>query len=152
MLTIDHLTKTYGDKKAVDDLTLHIAPGEIYGFIGHNGAGKTTTLKACAGILPYDAGEIRVAGGLYVEDLVSTVSDVTVSGTRELTEEEWASFFACLSGGTVRARSESADAGGSGPWLYLYWKGDRGKYQEFSFASWGAQRSFEELCRTMRDS
>ncbi|MBR3293223.1 MAG: ABC transporter ATP-binding protein [Oscillospiraceae bacterium] len=62
MLTIDHLTKTYGDKKAVDDLTLHIAPGEIYGFIGHNGAGKTTTLKACAGILPFDAGEIRVAG------------------------------------------------------------------------------------------
>ena len=45
MLQITHLTKTYGDKKAVDDLTLHIAPGEIYGFIGHNGAGKTTTLK-----------------------------------------------------------------------------------------------------------
>ena len=62
MLTIDHLTKTYGDKKAVDDLTLHIAPGEIYGFIGHNGAGKTTTLKACAGILPFDSGEIRIGG------------------------------------------------------------------------------------------
>ena len=62
MLYIDHLTKTYGDKKAVDDLTIHIAPGEIYGFIGHNGAGKTTTLKSCAGILPYDAGEIRIDG------------------------------------------------------------------------------------------
>ena len=62
MLTIEHLTKTYGDKKAVDDLSLHIAPGEIYGFIGHNGAGKTTTLKACAGILPFDAGEIRING------------------------------------------------------------------------------------------
>ena len=62
MLHIDHLTKTYGDKKAVDDLSLHIAPGEIYGFIGHNGAGKTTTLKACAGILPFDAGEIRIDG------------------------------------------------------------------------------------------
>ena len=62
MLYIDHLTKTYGDKKAVDDLTIHIAPGEIYGFIGHNGAGKTTTLKACAGILPFDAGEIRIDG------------------------------------------------------------------------------------------
>ena len=62
MLEINHLTKTYGDKKAVDDLTLHIAPGEIYGFIGHNGAGKTTTLKACAGILPFDAGEIRING------------------------------------------------------------------------------------------
>ena len=44
MLYIEHLTKTYGDKKAVDDLSLHIAPSEIYGFIGHNGAGKTTTL------------------------------------------------------------------------------------------------------------
>ena len=62
MLTIHHLTKTFGNKKAVDDLTLHIAPGEIYGFIGHNGAGKTTTLKSCAGILPYDAGEIRING------------------------------------------------------------------------------------------
>ena len=55
MLTIEHLTKTYGDTKAVDDLSLHIAPGEIYGFIGHNGAGKTTTLKSCAGILPWPA-------------------------------------------------------------------------------------------------
>ena len=62
MLQITHLTKTYGDKKAVDDLTLHIAPGEIYGFIGHNGAGKTTTLKSCAGILPFDAGQIRING------------------------------------------------------------------------------------------
>ena len=62
MLTISHLTKSFGDKKAVDDLTLHIAPGEIYGLIGHNGAGKTTTLKSCAGILPFDAGEIRING------------------------------------------------------------------------------------------
>ena len=62
MLQIEHLTKTYGDKKAVDDLSLHIAPGEIYGFIGHNGAGKTTTLKATVGILAFDAGEITVGG------------------------------------------------------------------------------------------
>ena len=62
MLQISHLTKTYGAKTAVDDLSLHIAPGEIYGFIGHNGAGKTTTLKACCGILPFDRGEIRVDG------------------------------------------------------------------------------------------
>ena len=62
MLQISHLTKTYGAKTAVDDLSLHIAPGEIYGFIGHNGAGKTTTLKACCGILPFDCGEIRVDG------------------------------------------------------------------------------------------
>ena len=62
MLRIDHLTKIYGDKKAVDDLSLHIRPGEIYGFIGHNGAGKTTTLKSCCGILQYDSGEITVDG------------------------------------------------------------------------------------------
>ena len=62
MLKINGLTKIYGGKKAVDDLTLHIAPGEIYGFIGHNGAGKTTTIKSCAGILQFDAGEIYVDG------------------------------------------------------------------------------------------
>ena len=62
MLNIEHLTKTYGEKKAVDDLSLHIAPGEIYGFIGHNGAGKTTTIKACCGILQYDSGEVYIDG------------------------------------------------------------------------------------------
>ena len=62
MLNIQHFTKTYGEKKAVDDLSLHIAPGEIYGFIGHNGAGKTTTLKAAVGIMQFDAGEITIGG------------------------------------------------------------------------------------------
>ena len=62
MLKIEHLTKTYGEKKAVDDLSLHIRSGEIYGFIGHNGAGKTTTLKSCCGILQFDGGEIYVDG------------------------------------------------------------------------------------------
>ena len=62
MLKIDHFTKTYGEKKAVDDLTLHIRQGEIYGFIGHNGAGKTTTLKSVAGIMQFDSGEILIDG------------------------------------------------------------------------------------------
>ncbi len=62
MLRIEHLTKQYGDKKAVDDLSLHILPGEIYGFIGHNGAGKTTTIKSCCGILQFDAGDIWIDG------------------------------------------------------------------------------------------
>ncbi len=62
MLRIEHLTKKYGGKTAVDDLTLHIAPGEIYGFIGHNGAGKTTTLKSAVGILDFDEGEIFIDG------------------------------------------------------------------------------------------
>ena len=63
MLNIQHFTKTYGEKRAVDDLSLHIAPGEIYGFIGHNGAGKTTTLKAAVGILQFDAGGNKIGGG-----------------------------------------------------------------------------------------
>ena len=62
MLKIENLTKTYGEKKAVDDLNLHIKHGEIYGFIGHNGAGKTTTLKAVTGILQFDSGEILIDG------------------------------------------------------------------------------------------
>lgn len=62
MLKIEHLTKIFGDKKAVDDLSLHIQPGEIYGFIGHNGAGKTTTIKACCGILQYEQGNILIDG------------------------------------------------------------------------------------------
>ena len=68
MLQISHLTKTYGKKNAVDDLSLEIRPGEIYGFIGHNGAGKTTTMKAVAGILQFDAGEIRIDGKSVRED------------------------------------------------------------------------------------
>ena len=68
MLKIDHLTKSYGEKRAVDDLSLHIAPGEIYGFIGHNGAGKTTTLKSVAGILHFDGGEIEIGGKSVVRE------------------------------------------------------------------------------------
>lgn len=71
MLKIEHLTKKYGDKKAVDDLTLHIEKGMIYGFIGHNGAGKTTTIKACCGILQYDEGEIYIDGVSIKRDPLS---------------------------------------------------------------------------------
>ena len=71
MLQIQNLTKRFGDKVAVDDLTLHIAPGEIYGFIGHNGAGKTTTLRSIAGIQQFDAGEIRIDGVSVTEDPIS---------------------------------------------------------------------------------
>lgn len=71
MLYIDHLTKTFGEKKAVDDLSLHIAPGEIYGFIGHNGAGKTTTLKSVVGIQQFDAGTITIGGHSVQEDPIA---------------------------------------------------------------------------------
>ena len=62
MLRIENLTKTYGTKKAVDALSLHIRPGEICAFIGHNGAGKTTTVKICCGILQADEGEVYIDG------------------------------------------------------------------------------------------
>ena len=71
MLKIDHLTKTYGEKKAVDDLSLHIQAGEIFGFIGHNGAGKSTTLKSAVGILKFDQGTITINGHSLLNDPVT---------------------------------------------------------------------------------
>lgn len=71
MLNINNLTKRYGDKKAVDNLSLHIQKGEIYGFIGHNGAGKTTTIKSCCGILNFDEGDIIVDGVSIKDDPLS---------------------------------------------------------------------------------
>ena len=71
MLYIEHLTKTFGEKKAVDDLSLHIAPGEIYGFIGHNGAGKTTTLKLVVGIQQFDSGRITIGGQSIQDDPIA---------------------------------------------------------------------------------
>jgi ABC-2 type transport system ATP-binding protein len=77
MLTIEHLTKSYGgDVKAVDDLSLTVLPGDIYGFIGHNGAGKTTTLRAVAGILSFDSGEIRVNGRSITQDPIACKRDM----------------------------------------------------------------------------
>ena len=74
MLEIKGLTKCYGEKTAVDDLSLHIAPGTIYGFIGHNGAGKTTTLKAAVGILDFDKGEILIDGKSIKDDPIACKS------------------------------------------------------------------------------
>ena len=76
MLKIEHLTKIYGDKKAVDDLNLHIAPSEIYGFIGHNGAGKTTTIKACCGILQADDGKIYIDGVSIKENPIAAKAKI----------------------------------------------------------------------------
>ena len=77
MLTIEHLTKSYGpDAKAVDDLSLAVLPGDIYGFIGHNGAGKTTTLRAVAGILSFDSGSIRVNGRNIADDPIACKRDM----------------------------------------------------------------------------
>jgi hypothetical protein len=78
-----------------------------------------------------------------------TEDDATVTGTVELTDAEWGEFFACLRDGTVVKRTESLDSGGRGPWLYLYWNGDKSKYQEFSFASLDRRAAFEELCEKL---
>ena len=76
MLKIEHLTKTYGEKKAVDDLSLHILPGEIYGFIGHNGAGKSTTIKSAVGILKFDEGKITINGKTLADDPLGCKRDL----------------------------------------------------------------------------
>ena len=77
MLTIEHLTKSYGgDVKAVDDLSLTVLPGDIYGFIGHNGAGKTTTLRAIAGILSFDSGSIEINGRSIADDPIACKRDM----------------------------------------------------------------------------
>lgn len=62
MLVIKELTKRYGNKTAVDNLTLTISPGDIFGFIGHNGAGKTTTMRAATGVIPFESGDIFING------------------------------------------------------------------------------------------
>lgn len=74
MLKIENLSKIYGEKKAVDQVSLHIQPGEIYGFIGHNGAGKTTTIKSCCGILRFEEGEIYIDGESIQEHPLSCKS------------------------------------------------------------------------------
>lgn len=76
MLRIEHLTKKYGEKKAVDDLSLHIQKGEIYGFIGHNGAGKTTTIKCVVGLLSFDEGEIFINGNSIKADPLLCKSEI----------------------------------------------------------------------------
>lgn len=71
MLVIKNLTKMFGNKRAVDNLSLHIRPGEIYGFIGHNGAGKTTTIKSVSGILQFESGEIYIDGKSIKDDPIA---------------------------------------------------------------------------------
>ena len=78
MLRIEHLTKKYGDKVAVDDVSLHIRPGEIYGFIGHNGAGKTTAIKAVCGVLQFDGGDIFIDGTSIKDDPLACKSKIAL--------------------------------------------------------------------------
>ena len=111
MLRIEHLTKTYGGKKAVDDLSLHIRAGEIYGFIGHNGAGKTTTLKSVAGILQFDGGEILVDGKsvrtqpLECKKMIAYIPD-NPDLYEYMTGIKYLNFIADIFGVSAQARQE----------------------------------------------
>ncbi len=118
MLYIDHLTKLYDTKKAVDDLSLHIAPGEIYGFIGHNGAGKTTTLKAVAGILPFDEGQIRIGGTDITADPIACKKQLAyIPDNPDLYEYmtgiKYLSFIADIFGVSAADRRERIDRYGA---------------------------------------
>ena len=111
MLQIEHLTKRYGDKKAVDDLNLHIRPGEICGFIGHNGAGKTTTLKSVAGILQFDEGEIRIGGKSIRTDPLDCKRDLAyIPDNPDLYDYmsgiKYLNFIADIFGVSAQARQE----------------------------------------------
>ena len=111
MLRIEHFTKNYGTKVAVDDLSLHIAPGEICGFIGHNGAGKTTTLKACCGILQFDKGEITVAGHSIKGDPIACKRDLAYIPDNPdlyefLTGIQYLNFVADIYGVSKKDRSD----------------------------------------------
>ena len=111
MLNIQHFTKTYGEKKAVDDLSLHIAPGEIYGFIGHNGAGKTTTLRAVAGILQFDAGEIAIGGVSIRQDPMACKKQIAYIPDNPdlydfMTGIKYLNFIADVFGVSASARKE----------------------------------------------
>ena len=111
MLNIENLSKSYGEKKAVIDLSIHIAPGEIYGFIGHNGAGKTTTLKACAGILQFDKGEIFVDGVSMKKDPIGCKKKMAyIPDNPELydfmTGLQYLDFIADIYGVSIEERKE----------------------------------------------
>ena len=111
MLKIEHLTKVYGDKKAVDDLSLHIRPGEIYGFIGHNGAGKTTTIKACCGILRQDSGQVYVDGVSMEQDPIACKAKLAYIPDNPdlyefMTGIQFLNFVADIFGVSAEARKE----------------------------------------------
>lgn len=81
-----------------------------------------------------------------------TEDDITVSGTKELSGEEWAFFWNLIDGGSVRKRQENTQSGGSGPWLYLYWNGDKDICQEFTFKEYETVYEFEEFCKGLVES
>ncbi len=114
MLQIKDYTKRYGDKVAVNHLNLHIAPGEIYGFIGHNGAGKTTTLKACCGLLKATGGTILINGKSIEEDPIACKKEMAYIPDNPdlydfLTGYDYLNFVADVYGVSKKERNERID-------------------------------------------
>ncbi len=115
MLRIEHLTKRFGDKVAVDDLSLHINAGEIYGFIGHNGAGKTTTIKCCCGIQDFDSGSIYLNGHSIREEPIACKQDLAYIPDNPdlydyLTGIQYLNFTADIFGVSAEARKERIES------------------------------------------
>ena len=115
MLKIQNLTKRYGDKVAVEGLSLEIGKGEIYAFIGHNGAGKTTAIKACCGILPFEEGEILIDGhSIQEEPLVCKKSLAYIPDNPDLYEfmsgVAYLNFIADIFGVSASLREEKIKA------------------------------------------
>ena len=123
------------------------------------GEGEQTLLIVCEeGEIEYEPDRFYTEGGakyFYHETRAGerfplTEEDITESGTRELSDAEWNEFYTLLCGGTVSNRSEDTSSGDSGPWLYLYWKNDKGTMQEYRFADYGAQQAFEQFCLRLK--
>ena len=114
MLKIEGFTKRYGEKVAVNHLNLHIAPGEIYGFIGHNGAGKTTTLKACCGLLAATEGKLYINGKSIAEDPIACKKEMAYIPDNPdlydfLTGYDYLNFVADVYGVPKKERNERID-------------------------------------------
>lgn len=114
MLKIEGFTKRYGEKVAVNNLNLHIAPGEIYGFIGHNGAGKTTTLKACCGLLKATEGTLLINGKSIAEEPIACKKEMAYIPDNPdlydfLTGYDYLNFVADVYGVPKKERDERID-------------------------------------------
>ena len=90
--------------------------------------------------------ETRVRPGKYGP---TAEEDITNSGTFELTADERKDFLTFLKDGTVSARKDSGESGGTEPWTFIYWKNDKGKYQVFEFPSYDTRVNFEEFCSAL---
>ncbi len=114
MLKIEGFTKRYGEKVAVNNLNLHIAPGEIYGFIGHNGAGKTTTLKACCGLLKATSGKLLINGKSIADEPIACKKEMAYIPDNPdlydfLTGYDYLNFVADVYGVPKKERDERID-------------------------------------------